>query len=73
MYELNRFYFIFKTNNVYFIRYHEMVVIADSCRSASMYEWINSPNVLSTSSSLTHQESYSHEVDYDIGVYVIDR
>lgn len=50
-----------------------MVVIADTCRSASMYEWINSPNVLSTSSSLTHQESYSYDVDNDIGVYVIDR
>ncbi|CAD6197143.1 unnamed protein product [Caenorhabditis auriculariae] len=42
-------------------------------RSASMYEWIASPNVLSLSSSLTHQESYSYDVDQDIGVYVIDR
>ncbi|CAO4373924.1 unnamed protein product [Caenorhabditis nigoni] len=54
-------------------RYHEMLVIADSCRSASMYEWIDSPNVLSLSSSLTHEESYSYDVDTDIGVYVIDR
>lgn len=50
-----------------------MLVIADSCRSASMYEWIDSPNVLSLSSSLTHEESYSYDVDTDIGVYVIDR
>uniref|UniRef100_A0A1I7WAC9 GPI-anchor transamidase n=1 Tax=Heterorhabditis bacteriophora TaxID=37862 RepID=A0A1I7WAC9_HETBA len=54
-------------------RYHEMLLIADTCRSASMYEWISSPGVLSTSSSLTYEESYSYDVDEDIGVYVIDR
>uniref|UniRef100_A0A0K0D568 GPI-anchor transamidase n=1 Tax=Angiostrongylus cantonensis TaxID=6313 RepID=A0A0K0D568_ANGCA len=41
-------------------RYHEMFVIADTCRSASMYEWISSPGVLSSSSSLTNEESYSY-------------
>ncbi|XGW17953.1 hypothetical protein V3C99_002506 [Haemonchus contortus] len=54
-------------------RYHEMFLIADTCRSASMYEWVSSPGVLSTSSSLTHEESYSYDVDDEIGVYVIDR
>ncbi|CAB3409849.1 unnamed protein product [Caenorhabditis bovis] len=54
-------------------RYHELLMIADSCRSASMFEWIASPNVISLSSSLTHEESYSHDIDPDIGVYVIDR
>ncbi|VDL65402.1 unnamed protein product [Nippostrongylus brasiliensis] len=54
-------------------RYHEVFLIADTCRSASMYEWVNSPGVLSSSSSLTHEESYSYDVDDEIGVYVIDR
>ncbi|KHJ96902.1 peptidase C13 family protein, partial [Oesophagostomum dentatum] len=54
-------------------RYNEVFLIADTCRSASMYEWVSSPGVLSTSSSLTHEESYSYDVDDDIGVYVIDR
>ncbi|EYB86548.1 hypothetical protein Y032_0277g1129 [Ancylostoma ceylanicum] len=54
-------------------RYNEVFLIADTCRSASMYEWVASPGVLSTSSSLTHEESYSYDVDDDIGVYVIDR
>ncbi|KAK6015206.1 hypothetical protein OSTOST_19371, partial [Ostertagia ostertagi] len=53
--------------------YHEMFLIADTCRSASMYEWVSSPGVLSSSSSLTHEESYSYDVDDEIGVYVIDR
>ncbi|CAJ0941704.1 unnamed protein product, partial [Mesorhabditis belari] len=54
-------------------RYHEMFVIVDTCRSESMYEYINSPRVLSTSSSLTHEESYSYDIDHEIGVFVIDR
>ncbi|KJH46806.1 peptidase C13 family protein [Dictyocaulus viviparus] len=54
-------------------RYHEMFLIADTCRSASMFEWISSPGVLSSSSSLSHEESYSYDVDDEIGVYVIDR
>ncbi|CAJ0578869.1 unnamed protein product, partial [Mesorhabditis spiculigera] len=54
-------------------RYHEMFVIADTCRSESMYEYITAPRVLSTSSSLTHEESYSYDLDYDVGVFVIDR
>ncbi|GMT19502.1 hypothetical protein PFISCL1PPCAC_10799, partial [Pristionchus fissidentatus] len=54
-------------------RYHEVFFIADTCRSASLYEWISSPGVLSTSSSLTHEESYSYDIDEKIGVYVIDR
>ncbi|PAV61988.1 hypothetical protein WR25_00569 [Diploscapter pachys] len=54
-------------------RYHEVFLIADSCRSASMYEWITSPNVLASSSSLTSENSYSYELDYDLGVFVNDR
>lgn len=50
-----------------------MLVIADTCRSESMYRSISSPNVLATSSSLVEEDSLSHHVDRSIGVYVIDR
>jgi phosphatidylinositol glycan class K len=50
-----------------------MLVIADTCRSESMYRSIVSPNVLATSSSLVEEDSLSHHVDRSIGVYVIDR
>lgn len=54
-------------------RYNELLVIADTCRSASMYRSIVAPNVLATSSSLVDEDSLSHHVDRSIGVYVIDR
>ncbi|KAI6196620.1 putative GPI-anchor transamidase [Aphelenchoides besseyi] len=54
-------------------RYNELFVIADTCRSSSMYRSIISPNVVSTSSSLVHEDSLSHHIDSAIGVYIIDR
>ncbi|KAI8925226.1 peptidase C13 family-domain-containing protein [Entophlyctis helioformis] len=47
--------------------------LIDTCQAASMYSRIYSPNVLAAASSLTGESSYSHHVDYDIGVSVIDR
>lgn len=54
-------------------RYHEIFFLIDTCQAASMYSKIYSPNVLAAASSLTGESSYSHHVDYDIGVSVIDR
>ncbi|KAK0416806.1 hypothetical protein QR680_012695 [Steinernema hermaphroditum] len=54
-------------------RYHELLFIADSCKSATMYQRIYSPNVLATSSSLANEDAYSHHADHSIGVHVIDR
>ncbi|KAL4003658.1 Peptidase C13 family protein [Acanthocheilonema viteae] len=54
-------------------RYNEMLVIADTCQSESMYQKIYSPNVLATSSSLVGEDSLSYDVDQSIGVYIIDR
>ena len=45
----------------------------DTCQAASMYSKIYSPNVLCAASSLTGESSYSHHLDYEIGVAVIDR
>jgi phosphatidylinositol glycan class K len=45
----------------------------DTCQAASLYERIYSPNIIAAASSLTGQNSYSHHLDMDIGVAVIDR
>jgi phosphatidylinositol glycan class K len=54
-------------------RYHEILMMVDTCEAASMYSQIQSPNILAAASSLTGQPSYSHHLDYDMGVAVIDR
>ncbi|KAJ3327748.1 glycosylphosphatidylinositol anchor biosynthesis [Blyttiomyces sp. JEL0837] len=54
-------------------RYHEIFFMIDTCQAASLYSRIYSPNVLSAASSLTGQNSYSHHLDMEIGVAVIDR
>lgn len=74
MHEQRRFVLVeyFLRLPLYF-RYNELLLIADTCRSASMYRSIVSPNVLASSSSLVEEDSLSHHVDRSIGVYVIDR
>lgn len=54
-------------------RYHEILFMIDTCQAASMYSRIYSPNVLSAASSQTGESSYSHHLDYELGVAVIDR
>ncbi|KHN84747.1 Putative GPI-anchor transamidase [Toxocara canis] len=54
-------------------RYNELLLIADTCQSESMYQRVYSANVLATSSSLVGEDSLSYDVDLTIGVYIIDR
>lgn len=54
-------------------RYHEILFMIDTCQAASMYSRIYSPNILAAASSQTGESSYSHHLDYEIGVAVIDR
>ncbi|KAJ3151777.1 hypothetical protein HDU89_001825 [Geranomyces variabilis] len=54
-------------------RYHEIFFMIDTCQAASMYKQIYSPNILAAASALTGQNSYSHHLDPEIGVAVIDR
>lgn len=58
---------------MFVFRYHEMLIIIDTCQAASMYEKLYSPNVLAVGSSLVGEDSLSHHVDHTIGVYIIDR
>ncbi|XP_034946303.1 putative GPI-anchor transamidase [Chelonus insularis] len=54
-------------------RYHEILFIVDTCQASSMYEKLYSPNILAVASSKVGEDSLSHHVDPDIGVYIIDR
>ncbi|CAG8536955.1 9955_t:CDS:2 [Paraglomus occultum] len=54
-------------------RYHEILFMIDTCQANTMYSQIYSPNILSTGSSKLGENSYSHHMDNEIGVAVIDR
>ncbi|CAG8521609.1 2330_t:CDS:2 [Funneliformis caledonium] len=54
-------------------RYHEVLFMIDTCQANTMYSQIYSPNILATGSSNLGENSYSHHMDTDIGVAVIDR
>ncbi|CAG8529555.1 8842_t:CDS:2, partial [Paraglomus brasilianum] len=54
-------------------RYHEILFMIDTCQANTMYGQIYSPNILSTGSSKLGENSYSHHMDNEIGVAVIDR
>ncbi|KAI9199253.1 peptidase C13 family-domain-containing protein [Polychytrium aggregatum] len=54
-------------------RYHEILFMVDTCQAATLYKRIYSPNILAAASSLKGESSYSHHLDSEIGVAVIDR
>ncbi|KAK9717122.1 glycosylphosphatidylinositol anchor biosynthesis [Basidiobolus ranarum] len=54
-------------------RYNEVLFMVDTCQANTMYSKIYSPNILATGSSKLGESSYSHHMDSDIGVAVIDR
>lgn len=56
----------------FYIRYNEIFFMIDTCQANTMYKRIDSPNILATGSSKLGESSYSHHIDYDIGVAVID-
>ncbi|ORX57525.1 hypothetical protein DM01DRAFT_1284350 [Hesseltinella vesiculosa] len=53
-------------------RYNEIFFMIDTCQANTMYKHIDSPNILATGSSKLGESSYSHHIDYDLGVAVID-
>ncbi len=54
-------------------RYKELMFMIDTCQANSMFSRIYSPNIVSTGSSMVGESSYSHHMDGEIGVHVIDR
>eukprot|EP00854_Cymbomonas_tetramitiformis_P006358 gene6358-7619_t len=54
-------------------RYHEMLFMVDTCQGASLFNDLSSPGIITLSSSASGESSYSHHIDFDVGVSVIDR
>lgn len=54
-------------------RYNEILIIADTCQAATLFDHIYSPHVISVGSSLKGENSYSHHSDSELGITVIDR
>lgn len=54
-------------------RYNEIFFMIDTCQANTMFKHFYSPNILSVGSLAIDESSYSHHLDMDIGVAVIDR
>ncbi|CAA6655135.1 unnamed protein product [Spirodela intermedia] len=54
-------------------RFKELLIMVDTCQAATLFSQFDSPGVLSIGSSVKGENSYSHHLDSDIGVSVVDR
>ncbi|XP_009800993.1 uncharacterized protein LOC107799245 [Nicotiana tabacum] len=54
-------------------RFKELLIMVDTCQAATLFSQLQSPGVLAIGSSMKGENSYSHHLDADVGVSVIDR
>lgn len=54
-------------------RFKDMLIMVDTCQAATLFSQLQSPGVLAVGSSLKGENSYSHHLDADVGVSVVDR
>ncbi|KAH7431192.1 hypothetical protein KP509_08G035700 [Ceratopteris richardii] len=54
-------------------RFKELLIMVDTCQAATLYAQLYSPGVLAIGSSRKGQNSYSHHLDSEVGVSVVDR
>lgn len=54
-------------------RFQNLFWIADTCQAETLQNDFYTEGILGLGSSAAHENSYSHHVDYDIGVAIIDR
>ncbi|XP_010489319.1 PREDICTED: putative GPI-anchor transamidase isoform X1 [Camelina sativa] len=54
-------------------RFKELMIMVDTCQAATLFNQLQSPDVLAIGSSLKGENSYSHHLDSDVGVSVVDR
>ncbi|KAK3152513.1 hypothetical protein QOZ80_2BG0160000 [Eleusine coracana subsp. coracana] len=54
-------------------RFKELLIMVDTCQAATLFSQLQSPGVLTIGSSMKGENSYSHHLDSDIGVSVVDR
>ncbi|CAK8534343.1 unnamed protein product [Lathyrus sativus] len=54
-------------------RFKELLIMVDTCQASTLFSQFHSPGVLAIGSSMKGQNSYSHHLDSDVGVSVVDR
>ena len=54
-------------------RYKRILWISDTCQAESLHDTFDVPNVVAIGSSRRGQNSYSHHLDAELGVAIIDR
>ncbi|PIN01969.1 Gpi-anchor transamidase [Handroanthus impetiginosus] len=54
-------------------RFKELLIMVDTCQAATLFSQLQSPGVLAIGSSKKAENSYSHHLDSDVGVSVVDR
>ncbi|KAM6577071.1 hypothetical protein CsatB_028908 [Cannabis sativa] len=54
-------------------RFKELMIMVDTCQAATLFSQLQSPGVLTIGSSMKGENSYSHHLDSDVGVSVVDR
>ncbi|XP_022634209.1 putative GPI-anchor transamidase isoform X2 [Vigna radiata var. radiata] len=54
-------------------RFKELLIMVDTCQASTLFSQLHSPGVLAIGSSMKGENSYSHHLDSDIGVSVVDR
>ncbi|XP_050275239.1 uncharacterized protein LOC126717520 [Quercus robur] len=54
-------------------RFKELLIMVDTCQAATLFSQLQSPGALAIGSSMKGENSYSHHLDSDVGVSVVDR
>ncbi|CAH9091120.1 unnamed protein product [Cuscuta epithymum] len=54
-------------------RFKELLIMVDTCQAATLFSQLHSSGVVAIGSSKKGENSYSHHLDSDVGVSVIDR
>lgn len=54
-------------------RFKELLIMVDTCQAATLFSQLRSSGVLAIGSSMKGENSYSHHLDSDVGVSVVDR
>ena len=54
-------------------RYKEILLLIDTCQASSMFQTLVSPNILAAGSSKLGEDSFSHQLDTNIGLHLIDK
>ncbi|KAF7824852.1 putative GPI-anchor transamidase [Senna tora] len=55
------------------LRFKELLIMVDTCQASTLFSQLHSPGVLAIGSSKKGENSYSHHLDTDVGVSVVDR